>query len=360
MRSSFFALLRIGPLFSLKDFREGIMSKNVTMRDIAEKLGISVVAVSKGLSGKSGVSAELRSKIRRTAEEMGYQAGSGASKKDAFSGNIGIIVAERYISDNSFYFKFIHIISKVLQQHNNYAVFHTLTAKNEENVILPDLFFHRRVDGIIILGQVSDEYTSAVIDAKIPVVFLDFYNEFTADCCVISDSFYGTYEMTNYLIRNGHKNIAFVGNIYTTSSIQDRYLGYAKSLIEHKMPLKDYYIISDRDTDTGRFIPLELPIIMPTAFVCNCDETACKLISVLKESGYKVPEDISVTGFDNSVYSSISVPEITTIEVNTAQMASVAVESLLTKIRTPSAHIGMVQVKGRILFKESVKSLNYQ
>lgn len=335
------------------------MSKSVTMRDIAEKLGISVVAVSKGLSGKNGVSAELRTKIKRTADEMGYQAGSNASKKNAFSGNIGIIVAERYISDNSFYFKFIHIISKVLQQHNNYAVFHTLTAKNEENVILPDLFFHRRVDGIIVLGQVSDEYTSAVINAKIPVVFLDFYNEITADCCVISDSFYGTYEMTNYLIRNGHKNIAFVGNIYTTSSIQDRYLGYAKSLIEHKMPLKDYYIISDRDTDTGRFIPLELPIMMPTAFVCNCDETACKLISVLKENGYKVPEDISVTGFDNSVYSSISVPEITTVQVNTAQMASVAVESLLTKIKTPSAHIGMIQVKGDLIFKESVKSLNY-
>ena len=216
------------------------------------------------------------------------------------------------------------------------------------------------MDGIIILGQLSDAYTRAVSEVKIPVVFLDFYNEFTADCCVISDSFYGTYEMTNYLIRNGHKNIAFVGNIYATSSIQDRYLGYAKSLIEHKLPLKDYYVISDRDTDTGKFIPIELPIIMPTAFVCNCDETACKLISVLKESGYKVPEDISVTGFDNSVYSSISVPEIPTIEVNTAQMAAIAVESLITKIKSPSAHIGIIQVKGQIQFKESVKSLNYQ
>lgn len=335
------------------------MSKNVTMRDIAEKLGISVVAVSKGLSGKSGVSAELRSRIKRTADEMGYIISSDAKKKNTYSENIGILVAERYISDNSFYYKFIHSISKTLQQHNKYAVFHTLAAKAEENEILPDLFFHQRVDGMIILGQISAAYTRAVAETKIPVVFLDFYNEMTADCCIVCDGFYGSYEMTNYLIRNGHRNIAFVGNIHSTSSIQDRYLGYAKSLLEHNIPLKDYYVISDRDTDTGAFIPIDLPLIMPTAFVCNCDETACRLISVLNDNGYKVPEDISVTGFDNSVYSSISVPNITTIEVDTARMASIAVDSLISKINAPSAQIGMIQVKGKLIFKDSVKSLNY-
>lgn len=335
------------------------MSKNVTMRDIAEKLGISVVAVSKGLSGKSGVSAELRSRIKRTADEMGYIISSDAKKKNTYSENIGILVAERYISDNSFYYKFIHSISKTLQQHNKYAVFHTLTARSEENEILPDLFFHQRVDGMIILGQISAAYTRAVAETKIPVVFLDFYNEMTADCCIVCDGFYGSYEMTNYLIRNGHRNIAFVGNIHSTSSIQDRYLGYAKSLLEHNIPLKDYYVISDRDTDTGAFIPIDLPLIMPTAFVCNCDETACRLISVLNDNGYKVPEDISVTGFDNSVYSSISVPNITTIEVDTARMASIAVDSLISKINAPSAQIGMIQVKGKLIFKDSVKSLNY-
>lgn len=117
------------------------MSKSVTMRDIADKLEISVAAVSKALTGKSGVSAELRSKVKRTADEMGYKFDVETKKKSSRSSNIGIIVAERFISDNSFYFKFIHGISKALQQHGNYALFHTLTAKNEENVILPDIIF---------------------------------------------------------------------------------------------------------------------------------------------------------------------------------------------------------------------------
>ena len=228
----------------------------------------------------------------------------------------------------------------------------------EEKIILPDVFFYQQVDGIIILGQLSNSYTQAVIDTKTPVVFLDFYNELTADSCVISDSFYGTYEMTNLLIRNGHRNIAFVGNIKTTSSIQDRYLGYLKSLIEHNIPIHDYYVLSDRNTETGEMENIELPLIMPTAFVCNCDETACRLINQLKDSGYRVPQDISVTGFDNSVYSTISSPNITTVEVNTDRMATIAVVALLEKIRTPSYEMGMIQVKGHIVAKESVMSIN--
>lgn len=335
------------------------MSKDVTMRDIATKLGISVVAVSKAMTGKKGVSETLRAKVKRTADEMGYKYGSEVKKKVTLSNNIGIIVAERYVSDNSFYLKFIRSISITIQKHNNYAFLHTLTSANEQHDILPDIFTHQRVDGIIVLGQIADKYLNKIIATGTPVIFLDFYNELTADNCIICDGFYATYEITNHLIRNGHRKIAFVGNISSTSSIQDRYLGYVKSLIEHNLPRHDYFLISDRDTRTGELIPLELPIIMPTAFVCNCDETACHLITLLRENGYRVPEDISVTGFDNSVYSSISIPNITTVEVNTEQMAEIAVESLLSKIRTPSVSIGMVQVKGKIVFKDSVASLNY-
>ena len=83
-------------------------------------------------------------------------------------------------------------------------------------------------------------------------------------------------------------------------------------------------------------------------------------MALLSERGYRVPEDISVTGFDNSVYSSITVPNITTFEVNTEKMSAIAVDALLSKINTPSENIGMIQVKGRIVFKDSVASLNFK
>lgn len=330
------------------------------MKDIAAKLGVSVVSVSKAFSGQSGVGEELRQKIFKTAEIMGYKYGKNIKKKKDLSGNIGIIVAERYMSENSFYFRFMRAITTALQRRKHYAFFHTLTSDNEEKVQLPDIFFHQNVDGIIILGQISDQYINAVMNTKIPVVFLDFYNHLTAENCIVGDNFYATYEMTNYLIDNGHKGIAFVGNVHATSSIQDRYLGYVKSLYEHDIRPSDYYLISDRTTETGEFIPIELPLVMPTAFVCNCDETASRLVALLKEKGYRVPEDISVTGFDNSVFSSITVPNITTVEVNTEQMSIIAVDSLIEKIQKPSSSVGMIQVKGKIVYKDSVSSRNYR
>lgn len=335
------------------------MSKEIKMKDIADKLGISIVAVSKALSGKSGVSEKLRTKVRRTAEEMGYHYDPAAKHKAERSSNVAVLVAERYMNEDSFYFKFFRHISKILQVSGQYAFFHTISKKEEENVTLPEVIFRQRVDGIIVLGQISEGYISAVMGTKIPTVFLDFYNEQVCTDCIIFDSFYASYEMTNYLIRNGHRNIAFVGNIHATSSIQDRYLGYAKSLIEHNIPLSSNYVLSDRELETGKWIPIELPVVMPTAFVCNCDETAYLLINQLKNMGYKVPEDISVTGFDNSVYSEMSDPNITTIEVNAAYMAKLAVEGLLQKIKKGTFSMGMVHVNGNIIFKNSVRSLNY-
>ena len=335
------------------------MSKEIKMKDIADKLGISIVAVSKALSGKSGVSEKLRTKVRRTAEEMGYRYDPSAKRKTERSSNIAVLVAERYMNEDSFYFKFFRHISKILQVNEQYAFFHTISKSEEEKVSLPDVIFRQRVDGIIVLGQVSDEYISAVMKTKIPTVFLDFYNEQVYTDCIIFDSFYASYEMTNYLIKNGHRNIAFVGNIHATSSIQDRYLGYAKSLIEHNIPVSNSYVLSDRDIETGKWIPIEMPVVMPTAFVCNCDEIAYLLINQLKNMGYKIPEDISVTGFDNSIYSELSDPSITTIEVNSAYMAELAVEGLLQKIKKSSFSMGMVHVNGNIIFKNSVRSLNY-
>lgn len=168
------------------------MSKEIKMKDIADKLGISIVAVSKALSGKSGVSEQLRTKIRRTAEEMGYHYDPAAKHKSDFSSSVAVLVAERYMSEDSFYFKFFRHISKILQASGQYAFFHTVSKTEEENAVLPEVIFRQRVDGMIVLGQLCDSYISAVMETKIPTVFLDFYNEQVYTDCIIFDSFYAS------------------------------------------------------------------------------------------------------------------------------------------------------------------------
>jgi len=330
----------------------------VTMQDIAKKLGVSKVTVSKALNDKEGVSESLKQNIKELAKEMGYRFNASAQAiKSGFSKNIGVIVAERFTGDyRSFYLVFYQHIVKVLDQYQYSAIFHILTDENEQNLEMPRSYQDCKIDGIIVLGQLSKNYIDTLYKSDVPVVFLDFYDEHNNIDSVISDNFYGAYEITNHLVKQNHKEIAFVGSIHATSSIQDRYLGYLKSMLEHNIEVPKTYIIEDRDKK-GKFIDIILPENLPTAFVCNCDRVAYYLIQKLKKKGIKVPDDISVVGFDNDIFSTLSEPSITTVDVNMQEMASTAVSILIDKIEHGNKVYGRIQVKGSIVFRNSVKKI---
>lgn len=162
--------------------------------------------------------------------------------------------------------------------------------------------------------------------------------------------------MTNYLIASGHRDFAFVGNVHATSSIQDRFLGYYKSLLEHRIPLRQEYILNDRD-ERGNLLEVEIPETIPTAFVCNCDQVAYMLITTLRKRGIRVPEDCSVVGFDNDIYASLAEPALTTVEVDRKEMAKAAVYKLLSKIKTNSSGNGRMLIRGKMIYRESVRPI---
>ena len=317
--------------------------KAVTMSDIAKAMNVSTVTVSKALGDRDGVSAELRERIKQKATEMGYRVHAGThGAKDGLTYNIGIIVAKHFISDaSSFYW--IGML-EVVNDHNGM----------EE---IPNSVLDHKVDGLIVLGQLSDEYISKLISHQLPTVFLDFYGSREDADAVLSDNFYGAYMLTSHLIENGHRRIGFLGSIGSTSSIQDRYLGYYKALLENRIPLRQDWVIGDRSNESDIFPEFTLPQDMPTAFVCNCDETAYKLVNQLKNAGYSVPEDISVVGYDNHIYSTICNPRLTTIDVNSRVMSTEAVDIILHKIRDVNYRRGRTLVTGKLVRRESVKKL---
>lgn len=335
------------------------MKNNVTMRDIADKLGVSSVTVSKALSDKEGVSEELKVKIKNLASEMGYRYNSAAkSIKEGLSYNIGVIIPERFTGlAQSFYLRVYHSISRFLEQYGYYGILNILTNEDEEQLNLPRIYYEKKVDGIIILGQVSKSYIEIIERMDLPKIFMDFYDEHANIDSVVTDNFYAAYELTNYLIQSGHQEIAYVGNLYSTSSIQDRFLGYYKSLLEHRIQLNPDFILNDRD-ERGKFIDIELPKKMPTAFVCNCDQVAFNLTHKLKELGYSIPEDYSIVGFDNDIYATLVAPNLTTVEVDIEQMAKTSVKSIMEKISNPSRQFGRVLVQGKIIHRDSVRNLN--
>lgn len=334
------------------------MKANITMKDIAQKLGVSSVTVSKALNDKDGVSDELKVKIKELAEEMGYRYNTVAkSMKEGLSYNIGVVIPERFAGmAQSFYLKVYQQISLVLEKNGYYGILQILNDEDETNLTLPRVYYERKVDGFIILGQVSKDYIKKIESIELPKLFLDFYDENATVDSIVTDNFYGAYELTNYLVQNGHNKIAYVGNLYSTSSIQDRFLGYYKSLLEHHIDLKQELILNDRD-ERGAYVDIDLPAEMPTAFVCNCDQVAHNLINKLKKQGYSIPDDCSVVGFDNDIYATITEPKLTTIEVDIEEMASSAVKFVIEKVKNKHKKHGRVLVKGKIIYRDSVKKL---
>ena len=212
----------------------------------------------------------------------------------------------------------------------------------------------------MILGRLTTEYlTMLQKKAKVPVVYMDFYDQMAMADSIISNSFYGAYNITSYLVEMGHRKIGFVGTLLATESITDRYLGYVKAMMENGEEPKKEWLIQDRESHIRIFEKLELPEDMPTAFVCNSDLTASGLIKTLNEKGYRVPEDVSVVGYDDYLYPGLCDIGITTYSVDMERMAQLGSEILMQRIEGSTLPCSMQVVEGKLVLRESVKHIRY-
>lgn len=330
----------------------------VRLADIAERVGVSVVTVHNALAGRKGVSDEVREKIQSEAEKMGYRqkkAGAGRDRCRSLK-NIGVIISEKYLAEyTTYYWKMYQELAMIATDKNCIVAVEILKHEIEDRLILPRMLEEENVDGVMILGAVHREYIACMkANTDLPIVFLDFYDYEIAGNAVTGDDFYGMYRMTEYLFQKGFQEIAYVGSIRATSSIMDRYCGYCKAMLEHGRPIREDWRLEDRD-EIG-YIHLALPEEMPQAFVCNCDLVAGTLIQELERKGYRVPEDISVVGFDNYVYPGFPDRQVTTYEPDMKAMAAAALDKVLRQIRNPGCAGKLEVISGRIVEKASVGS----
>lgn len=335
--------------------------KTVTMADIAQRMDVSIVTVSKALSGQKGVSREVREKILELADELGYKSGK-AETGEKKSYRIGILIpAGTQGMYDSFYWGMYQAVADKAMRQNCFTSYESLSEDMVEKNLLPKLIRENVVDGMIVIGRPSNGYGRFLKEkAGIPLAFLDFYEDFQDVDCFISDGFYGTYALTNYLFEKGHREIAYVGSLYMTESITDRYLGYLKSQMEHGVHPGEDYIIPDRSMNNGimeNFQSFDLPEKMPTAFVCNCDLTAGLLIRDLMKRGLRVPEDVSVVGFDNYQSSMFHEVDITTYAVDIEAMAGEAVRALVHRMAGEDRRTGIHIVEGYLVEKASVAKM---
>lgn len=327
----------------------------ITMRDLGKRLGVSAVTVSKALAGKSGVSEEMRQRIIRLAEELGYVNPNQPAKTDRGI-DVGILVPERFFSNDTFYAMFYKHLLQILAEEGHFGMLELITEEMQAGMILPNLLRSDKVDALILLGQPTEDYAALLASQPMPVVALDFHYPALLLDSVVGDSVGGMAEMTRHLIAWGHRDIGFVGNVKATSSIMERYLGFAGEMLRHDLPIRPECILPDRD-ERNAMTPIRLPEKLPTAFVCNCDLTARALIECLRNAGLRVPEDVSVVGYDDFNNVPGSLP-LTTFRVDSAAMCHIAVDLVHKRCAGDKQECCRTVVGGEPVIRDSVLPIN--
>lgn len=333
------------------------MRKSVRLADIAERLQVSTVTVSNALAGQKGVSEELRDKIKKTAQEMGYRVKPEQETDEKKVLNIGVIISEMYLGDYpSYYWKVYQELSLLAGSYHCIILFEILRHDMEESKALPLFVRENKVQGVFVIGEASNAYLEFLYQkAGIPIMFLDFMKKDIPVPAVVADNFYGMYKIVNYLIEKGHTRIAYVGTLRASNSITDRYFGYCKALMEHGIEMRQDWVMDDRDKE-GQVGNIRLPREMPTAFACNSDLTAAELIGQLERQGYTVPGDISVAGFDNYLFEGLCDVRITSYQVDVREMVRSGIKSMASQILYGKAPADLRFVSGKLVEKDSVAS----
>ncbi len=334
------------------------MKKTVRLSDIAERLQVSTVTVSNALAGQKGVSEELRARIKRTALEMGYQTKGTMSTGGKKIFNVGVIIGEKYLGPYpSYYWKVYQELSLMAGAHSCVILFEVLRHEREAALEMPLFAVDQQIQGLIVIGEIGREYLEFLERQQdIPVVMVDFMMKGLRFPSVMADNYYGMYKMVNYLIDQGHREIAYVGTLLSSNSITDRYFGYRKALLESGLEVNQGWVIDDR-TMEGQIGNIRLPERMPTAFACNCDLTASEVINLLESRGYRIPEDVSIIGFDNYLYEGLCDVKITSYEVDIKEMVRCAIKIVVSLAEHGCAHSDIRVVSGSVVVKDSVKNL---
>ncbi|MCG2821395.1 MAG: LacI family transcriptional regulator [Candidatus Atribacteria bacterium] len=308
--------------------------KYITLRNVAEKAGISVNTASRAINNKPDINEETKKRVLQIAKELGYIRNAAAvALRTKKTGTIGVVIED---NRNPFYAEVLNGM-EVAAREKNYHIILTNTQRDynkEEEAI--NLLLAKRVDGLLITPvQGRDDDIKNLIEANIPFVVVgrDFENiELDA---VYNNEVKGGFLATEYLIKKGHKRIALIDGFLYKSPAKGRLEGYKKALKEYGIPWDDSLIsvgdISMEDGHKRTKQMLEKNLNFTAIFAYN-DMMAFGSMQAIKEKGLRIPEDIGLVGYDDIPFSSLISPALTTISSKKKKLGIESVKLLLSRI----------------------------
>lgn len=334
-----------------------------TVKAVAKEAGVSTATVSRFFNSPEQLKEATRNKVINAIKTTGYSMNSLARNFRRGRSNV-IVVVIPSVGVPHFGSVMRGIENVANEKKLNIMIldtqFNTVPAKK-----LADMFFSNQADGIILLGSISpfkDALSQANSQEKHPPIIVSCENasrEIDDFPSVRINSHQASFAATNHLISLGHKDIAFISGSHSSAVSSDRETGYRQAMQEHKLTTKEDWISDGKLTiEDGRRITRRIvnQNTYPTAILCANDEMALGAIHEIKNAGLKVPEDISVVGFDNIRYAEISDPPLTTIAQPGEEIGEQTMYKLCKIIEGKPVNLAPVIIPHQLIIRSSTAS----
>lgn len=335
------------------------IKNRLTINDIAKLAGVSKGAVSYVLNNKQGVSEEVRERVLRIIEEYGYRpnklAQALAGKKTNF---VALVIPD--ISD-VFYAKIIKGVERTLSKNGYFLNLYSTHGNPEKEQEVFDFLNTGFVEGAIVMAyHLEKDFIDKIIDLKIPFVFIDYpYGDYKVYSVTVANE-EGGFKATEYLIFLGHKKIVFIHGAKEAWDSEFRFRGYLKALEKYNLPFNEKLVLRGDFTKEGGYRAVKEFLSVSkdfTAIFSANDHMALGAIRALREEKLKVPEDISIIGFDNIEASALSNPPLTTIMQPIYQLGEMSAKILLRLLSGENLEQKRYLLKTQLIERKSCRKI---
>lgn len=327
----------------------------VTIRDVAEKAGVSVSTVSRVLTSNAPVQEETRRNVEKAINELGFRPnGLARSLRRNETKTIGLIIPD---VANPFFPEVAKGVEEAAYRSGYSVILCNSGNDRGKEAMYFRVLQERRIDGIILTGSGGlGEYALLGKDGGLPVVLLDRTAEDLELDSVVSDSYDGACQAVNHLIELGHREIAFISGSSSTSTAGRRMKGYLDALRAHGMePSAGFIMPGDFTLEAGVRAGRELlrREHRPTAVFVASDIEAIGVMMAAEALGLSIPCDLSVVGFDNTLLSTVSRPALTTVAQPKYEMGCQAVKLLVERLQKKRRKVRHVVLDTRLEIRGS-------
>lgn len=308
----------------------------ITIKDVAKAAGVSVATASMALNDRDGVSESTKAKVLRVSRELNYVPDYSARSLVMQDSNcIGLMIPE---IQNPFYSAIVDIITRIAEERGFTVILGITNSSSRQEEEYVRMFLSRRVRGVIVVPMLADHPRIQHLDllraADIPIVFCTERYDHCDEPLVMCDFASGQYAATKYLIDKGMKDFWFVSTRMDVQFARLRYEGFARAMQQANLPI-----------DPNRVMLLDVPrytqayestdrIIddLPEAVICINDIMAMAIMKRMAERGLNIPNDISVVGFDDIMFSELVSPPLTTVRQPIQEICEKTMQILEAKL----------------------------